>query len=47
MYALMLAVLVPLVCYFIIKRYSESAIVMPGHYLADSTIAEQKREKDY
>jgi protein SCO1/2 len=38
MYALMLAVLLPLLCYFVIKRFSESAIVMPPHYFADSTV---------
>ena len=40
MYALLLAALVPLLCYFIVKRYSDSAIIMPRHYLADSTIAQ-------
>lgn len=37
LYALLLAVLVPLLCYFIVKRYSDTAIAMPRHYLADST----------
>ena len=45
MYALMLAALVPLFCYFIIKRYSESAIVMPRHYFADSTITRTEKGK--
>lgn len=27
----------PLVCYFIVKKYSDTAIVMPRHYFADST----------
>ena len=45
MYALMLAALVPLLCYFIIKRYSESAIVMPRHYLADSTFERTEKGK--
>ena len=29
LYAVMLAALLPLICYFIVKRYSESAVVMP------------------
>jgi protein SCO1/2 len=45
LYALMLAVLVPLVSYFIVKRSSESAIHMPRHYLADSVIATTKNGK--
>ena len=45
MYALMLAALVPLLCYFIIKRYSESAIVMPRHYLEDSVVARTEKGK--
>lgn len=32
----MLAALLPLVSYFIVKRYSDSAIHMPRHYYADS-----------
>ncbi len=35
--ALLLAVLVPLICFFIIRRLSDSTIVMPQHYLPDST----------
>jgi protein SCO1 len=45
LYALMLAVLVPLVSYFIVKRSSESAMHMPGHYLADSVITTTKNGK--
>jgi protein SCO1/2 len=45
MYALLLAALVPLVSYFIVKRYSESAILMPRHYLPDSTIARTEKGK--
>jgi protein SCO1/2 len=45
LYALMLAVLVPLVSYFVVKRSSESAIHMPGHYLADSVITTTKNGK--
>lgn len=45
MYALLMAALVPLLCYFIVKRYSDSAIVMPRHYLADSTIPRIEKGK--
>jgi protein SCO1/2 len=45
LYALVLAVLLPLVCYFIVKRSSESAIHMPGHYLADSVITTVEKGK--
>jgi protein SCO1 len=45
LYALMLAVLVPLVSYFVVKRSSESAIHMPGHYFADSVITITKKGK--
>jgi len=44
-YALMLAVLIPLVCYLIVKRYSESAISMPPHYFADSVVVSTKNGK--
>ncbi len=43
----MLAVLVPLVCYFIVKRSSESAIIMPRHYLPDSIVTSVKNGKQY
>jgi protein SCO1 len=45
MYALLLAALVPLLCYFIVKRYSDSAILMPRHYLADSIITKTEKGK--
>ncbi len=45
MYALLLAAMVPLVSYFIVKRYSESAIVMPRHYFADSVLARTEKGK--
>jgi protein SCO1 len=44
-YALLLAVVVPLICYFIIKGYSDSAILMPRHYLADSIINKTEKGK--
>ncbi len=36
LYALLVAIMLPLLGYFIIKRSGESAIHMPRHYLADS-----------
>ena len=41
----MLVILVPLVCYFIVKRTSESAIHMPGHYWADSVVTSVRNGK--
>ena len=35
-YALMLALLLPLVSYFVVKHFSEETVVVPGHYLPDS-----------
>lgn len=45
LYAVMLALLLPLVCYFIVKRYSDSAVVMPPHYYVDSVIITTKNGK--
>lgn len=45
LYAVMLALLLPLVCYFIIKRYSDNAVLMPRHYLADSIVITTKNGK--
>lgn len=45
LYALIIALLVPLVCYFIVKGKSESAIHMPGHYLPDSVVTVTKNGK--
>jgi len=39
LYAVMLAMLLPLTAYFIVKRQSEKAVVMPRHYLPDSIIS--------
>ena len=45
LYAVMLAILLPLVSYFIVKRKSENAITMPRHYLPDSVITLTKKGK--
>ena len=45
LYAVMLAMLLPLVSYFLVKRYSESAVSMPRHYLPDSIIVKTKNGK--
>lgn len=47
LYAILLAAFLPLVCYFIVKKYSDSAIVMPHHYFPDSTITRTERGKEY
>ena len=43
----MLAALLPLVGYFIVKHYSETAVVMPRHYLVDSVVIKTKDGKLY
>jgi protein SCO1 len=45
LYAVMMALLLPLVCYFVIKRYSDEAVRMPPHYFADSVISQTKNGK--
>lgn len=41
----MLALLLPLVSYFIVKRKSEHAIIMPPHYFADTVVTVTKKGK--
>jgi protein SCO1/2 len=41
----MLALLVPLVAYFIVQRSSSSLVQMPRHYLVDSVITKTERGK--
>lgn len=36
LYALLLAVVLPVLCYFIIKKYSSDNITVPGHFIVDS-----------
>ena len=45
LYAVMLAALLPLFSYFIVKRYSDTAVSMPRHYYADDLIADTSRGK--
>src|SRR4030095_14979418 len=45
LYGVMLAMLLPLVSYFIVKHYGESAVTMPRHYLPDSVIVKTKKGK--
>ncbi len=42
---MLLAILVPLVSYFIVKRSSEHLLEMPRHYLPDSTTISKKNGK--
>lgn len=39
LYALIIALFVPVICYFIIKSYSDRNVVVPPHYYADSIIS--------
>jgi protein SCO1 len=41
----MLAMLLPLTAYFIVKRKSETAVTMPRHYLPDSVVTVTKKGK--
>ncbi len=43
----MLAALLPLVSYFIVKRYSETAVNMPRHYYEDTVVETIKKGKKY
>lgn len=45
LYAILLAAIIPLVCYFIVKKYSDTAIVMPRHYFPDSIIDKTEKGK--
>jgi protein SCO1/2 len=45
LYSILLAALVPLVCYFIVKKVSDNNILMPRHYLADSIISTTEKGK--
>jgi protein SCO1/2 len=45
LYAVMLAILLPLVSYFIVKNKSEHTILMPGHYLPDTVVTVTKKGK--
>lgn len=45
LYAILLAALLPLVCYFLVKSFSDSAIVMPRHYGIDSVVTKRVKGK--
>ena len=45
-YGLLLALLVPIICYFIIKRASEAKPLFPRHYIYDSTQIVNKKGKN-
>lgn len=45
LYAVLLALLTPLVAYFIVKTKSETAVAMPRHYLQDTVITTTKNGK--
>lgn len=46
LYGLMLALLVPIVCYFIIKQKSEANPLVPRHYIYDSVTTVNKKGKN-
>jgi protein SCO1 len=45
LYAVMLAILLPLTAYFIVKKKSESIIAMPRHYFPDTVLVGTKKGK--
>lgn len=47
LYAILIAAIIPLICYFIIKGFSDKATAMPRHYLPDSIINETRNGKAY
>lgn len=47
LYAILLAALVPLLCYLVVKKVSDDSIVMPRHYFPDSTSTVVRNGKEY
>lgn len=45
LYAILLALLLPLVAYFIVKSESDKAVVMPPHFFPDSVVTRTKNGK--
>jgi len=45
LYAVLLAIALPLTCYFIVRQKSETAVTMPAHYFADSVVSVTKKGK--
>lgn len=45
LYAVLIALFLPLVCYFIVKNYSEKAVAMPRHYVLDSVNVSKRNGK--
>lgn len=45
LYALALALAIPLVCYFAVKHFSDTAIIMPRHFYVDSVITQVDKGK--
>ena len=45
LYAVLLAILLPLVSYYIVRQKSETAVTMPRHYLPDSLVTKTKNGK--
>jgi protein SCO1/2 len=47
LYGILIAVLLPLVCYFILKKYSDHAVAMPHHFVYDSVSEGTRNGKQY
>src|SRR5438046_1327131 len=46
-YGILIAVLLPLVSYLILKKYSDHAVAMPRHYIYDSVVSGTKNGKEF
>ena len=45
LYAVLMALMLPMVCFFIIRHFSDEALEMPGHFIPDSVSTIQKNGK--
>lgn len=46
-YGIIIAAIVPVACYFIVKGFSDRNDLMPHHFLADSTVTTIRNGKEY
>ncbi|RYY53223.1 MAG: SCO family protein [Chitinophagaceae bacterium] len=46
-YGIIIAAIVPIACYFVVKGFSDRNDYMPHHFLADSTVTTVRKGKEY
>ena len=46
LYALLIALVLPVVCYIIIKKYSDETVTVPGHFIVDSVTTRTIKGKE-